>query len=226
MDQAADADEEDDGLGYYPDGVKRTLTNEQVAMFRHSEIYAILRARQVARENRDDDSKEDRAAVDRAEMNNGRDDDGVGNEVEEMPLNVSFRSTEDGPEYLDNEYSNPTTFTLNHENESQMEQPADSDIQASGSRRPVQNPRQYTPRKEKRKRTGHEMDLYDDNPINSKIRSRGRVRELDASFAEEQVLDYGDEARTEVDSEPQQNQAIEQPKVEGRKIWWPVLGGE
>jgi len=37
-------DDEDDGLGYYPDGVKRTLTDEQIAMFRHSELHALERA--------------------------------------------------------------------------------------------------------------------------------------------------------------------------------------
>ncbi|KAI9850250.1 MAG: hypothetical protein M1838_005976 [Thelocarpon superellum] len=42
--------EDDDGLGYYADGVKRTLTDEQVAMFRHSEIHALLRQRQLRRE--------------------------------------------------------------------------------------------------------------------------------------------------------------------------------
>lgn len=36
-------DEEDDGLGYYPDGVKRTLTDTQISIFRHSEIQRILR---------------------------------------------------------------------------------------------------------------------------------------------------------------------------------------
>ena len=43
--------DEDDDLGYYPDGVKRTLTDDQIAMFRHSEIYSILRERQVRKEN-------------------------------------------------------------------------------------------------------------------------------------------------------------------------------
>ena len=38
-------------MGYYPDGNKRTLTDEQIAMFRHSEIYSILRERQVHKEN-------------------------------------------------------------------------------------------------------------------------------------------------------------------------------
>ena len=40
----------DDGLGYYADGAKRHLTDEQVAMFRHSEVYAIVRAREVEQE--------------------------------------------------------------------------------------------------------------------------------------------------------------------------------
>lgn len=43
-------DEEEDDLGYYPDGVKRTLTDEQIAMFRHSEIQALLRERRLAEE--------------------------------------------------------------------------------------------------------------------------------------------------------------------------------
>ncbi|KAI8940335.1 hypothetical protein NX059_004028 [Plenodomus lindquistii] len=43
--------EEDDDLGYYSDGVKRTLTDEQIAMFRHSEIQEILRKRRSQRED-------------------------------------------------------------------------------------------------------------------------------------------------------------------------------
>ena len=42
---------EHDDLGYYPDGAKRTLTDDQIAMFRHSEIYSIVRERQVRKEN-------------------------------------------------------------------------------------------------------------------------------------------------------------------------------
>ncbi|KAF1840523.1 uncharacterized protein K460DRAFT_411106 [Cucurbitaria berberidis CBS 394.84] len=42
---------EDDGLGYYSDGARRTLTDEQIAMFRHSEIQSILRERRLRRED-------------------------------------------------------------------------------------------------------------------------------------------------------------------------------
>ncbi|KAL3438703.1 hypothetical protein BDV09DRAFT_191835 [Aspergillus tetrazonus] len=46
-----DVVDEDDDLGYYPDGVKRTLTDEQIRIFRHSEIHALLRERQIKQEN-------------------------------------------------------------------------------------------------------------------------------------------------------------------------------
>jgi hypothetical protein len=39
---------EDDGLGYYEDGVKRTLTNEQIEIFRHSELQALQRKQEKA----------------------------------------------------------------------------------------------------------------------------------------------------------------------------------
>ncbi|KAJ0161903.1 hypothetical protein CTA2_5416 [Colletotrichum tanaceti] len=44
--------EEEDDLGYYPDGVKRTLTDEQIAMFRHSELEALKREQARAAERR------------------------------------------------------------------------------------------------------------------------------------------------------------------------------
>ncbi|KAL6704738.1 hypothetical protein ACN47E_007659 [Coniothyrium glycines] len=43
-------DEGDDGLGYYANGAKRTLTDEQIAIFRHTEIQTILRKRRLKRE--------------------------------------------------------------------------------------------------------------------------------------------------------------------------------
>lgn len=45
--EVSDDNEDDDGLGYYPDGVKRTLTDEQVAIFRHSELERLRRAKEA-----------------------------------------------------------------------------------------------------------------------------------------------------------------------------------
>lgn len=36
-------EQEDDGLGYYDDGVKRTLTDEQIAVFRRKELWQMKR---------------------------------------------------------------------------------------------------------------------------------------------------------------------------------------
>ena len=49
------AEEVEDDLGYYEDGVKRTLTDEQIAIFRHSEIETLIRDRRHADEAREDD---------------------------------------------------------------------------------------------------------------------------------------------------------------------------
>lgn len=54
-------EEEDDNLGYYADGVKRTLTDEQIAMFRHTEIENLLRQKR----------KSDEAKADKAERASG-----------------------------------------------------------------------------------------------------------------------------------------------------------
>ena len=43
-------DEENDELGYYNDGAKRTLTDEQIQMFRHSEMEQLIREGVLARE--------------------------------------------------------------------------------------------------------------------------------------------------------------------------------
>ena len=46
-------EEEDDGLGYYDDGVKRTLTDEQIAIFRHSEVEELRREQRLQRDEDD-----------------------------------------------------------------------------------------------------------------------------------------------------------------------------
>ncbi|KAE8451068.1 hypothetical protein EG329_004740 [Mollisiaceae sp. DMI_Dod_QoI] len=56
--ECIEEEDEDDGLGYYEDGTKRTLTDQQIAIFRHSEIQAILRERRHAAEANDSDQIE------------------------------------------------------------------------------------------------------------------------------------------------------------------------
>lgn len=60
-------EEDEDNLGHYDDGTPRTLTDEQIAMFRHSEIQAIIRKRRQQREN-DGGSEEGEAEDSVAEL--------------------------------------------------------------------------------------------------------------------------------------------------------------
>ncbi|KAL8955756.1 MAG: hypothetical protein Q9183_006533, partial [Haloplaca sp. 2 TL-2023] len=83
--QNGEVGEEDDELGYYPDGVKRTLTDEQIKMFRDSEVYSIRRRRQVAMENAMSDRNH-------GPNNEGDDEDG---EVEEEIASDYDNGTED-----------------------------------------------------------------------------------------------------------------------------------
>jgi hypothetical protein len=71
-------EEEDDGLGYYPDGVKRTLTDEQIAIFRHSEVEALRRAEAKASkqetQKENTESNPSRINSDAAKFSRGNDD--------------------------------------------------------------------------------------------------------------------------------------------------------
>lgn len=45
-------------MGYYPDGAKRTLTDEQIRIFRHSEIHALRREKQAQEEEEEQCAKD------------------------------------------------------------------------------------------------------------------------------------------------------------------------
>ena len=62
--------------------------------------------------------------------------------------------------------------------------------------------------------------------------ARGFVRELDSSIMEDQILDYGDEPSTTEHPEKsglssaqsaEHSRESQARKVEGKKIWWPII---
>jgi hypothetical protein len=65
--------EVEENLGSYPDGVKRTLTDEQIRIFRHSEIHALLRARQLEEDDAEYEAR--RNLTDDAGAENGPEND-------------------------------------------------------------------------------------------------------------------------------------------------------
>ena len=203
-----DAGGEDvDGLGYYPDGVKRTLTDEQIAMFRHSEIYSILRERQVLAENRQADGYE-----------------------------PSDSQLSDGEEVPGAQISSDRL----------AETPPDQYTRSKGSKPGTaaqKNTNGLTPNtigSNKRKR--HSGDS--DDPQSQRHSFRRTARELDSLMEDDRILDYGDDPSSTLDSQTEvsnrtlmvssvsavvdpissANSVIRSPAVEGKKIWWPVVG--
>lgn len=80
-------------MGYYPDGVKRTLTDQQIEIFRHSEIQSLSRERKLKEQARLEEMGED--IQDDAENSDfGAEDgkaplaqeDGATDKVEEKPI--------------------------------------------------------------------------------------------------------------------------------------------
>ncbi|GFF21912.1 putative U6 snRNA phosphodiesterase [Aspergillus udagawae] len=82
--------DDDDDLGYYTDGVKRTLTDEQIRIFRHSEIHSLLRQKEL---------REEELAEEASELMPVRQVDGdVAEGQEDMPSGIPDGQQEKIPE--------------------------------------------------------------------------------------------------------------------------------
>lgn len=68
---------EQEDLGYYPDGVKRTLTDEQIRIFRHSEIHALLRERQLKQDEAEYEARREKNETE-SNQSNGAEDNAMG----------------------------------------------------------------------------------------------------------------------------------------------------
>jgi hypothetical protein len=83
--------EDDDGLGYYPDGVKRTLTDAQIAMFRWSEAQSLSRAKSRQLEDLEGGRLDEGSAESKENQQAKRNCSCDGSEVEESTQNLEKR---------------------------------------------------------------------------------------------------------------------------------------
>ena len=213
---------EDDGLGYYPDGVKRTLTDEQIAMFRHSEIYSLLRKRQLRKENREMDEDSSVSPIDSEALKLQR---------EPLSLVLPNESIAESRKIY-----GPGGKTLCKTNTEEAKLTDLTDLYG-----PARKDRAKITGNRKRKRA----DQHERRNINQGTTPRRQARELDNAVADAGSLDYGEEpsvdqcnsnsTRTEMQRaqvdytnhddlvDPQTSQEALPPK-ECRKIWWPAIG--
>lgn len=216
----------EDDFGYYPDGNKRTLTDDQIAMFRHSEIYAILRERQVRKENREADGEygledalpfeHDTDAMPRARSDVDHDGATVTNEENDRAVLYNTKQLSDA---VTDKPSEQQDCSYNPK-ESRSITLADKTLREEA----------LVPQGKRKRHVRDTGDVPDKG-----YTSRRLARELDSVVSIDQVLDYGDEP-SEKDTSTQgppehqdtgstSRQGDKDDSLPGQKIWWPVIEG-
>ena len=208
--------------------MKRTLTDEQIAMFRHSEIYAIVRQRQLRKESQEEVPKKETTTSITGGPGSPRAEEQDAGLIEEA-LDVA-------------EATVPMA--------SLTKEPANSDDDEEYIRflEAEEKGMRAEAAWKKRKRNGRYPDgNHDRAPTHRRL-----VRELDEVAGDSRALDYGEEPA--VSTGPTQTETVHQslgrkpiiydddedagPAMEasnathtgmvipqqGRKIWWPTIG--
>ncbi|GAB1727594.1 hypothetical protein NU195Hw_g4669t1 [Hortaea werneckii] len=165
---------EDEDLGSYADGAKRTLTDEQIEMFRHSEIEQLLRERRLLEEEEDYQNRASR---------------GTRGEVERSPSSASGRSSLEG-DLCD--LAKPAARSATRP--SPIRKPSQSS--RSESSKSTGNPgtwkrqrKQEVPYDQRHKRRWEDF-IEDNDPIEGSMTFRRNVRELDDRQEEPVIMDY------------------------------------
>lgn len=192
--------EDVDELGYYPDGVKRTLTDEQITMFRHSEVYSILRKRQVLAENRQADGYE----LSDSQLSDGE-------EVTEAQ--ISSDKFAEAPPDQDTRYKGSKPGTKAQRNTNGL---IPKTTGSNKRKRHIEDSDDPQSQGHSFRRTARELDsLIEDDQI------------LDYGDEPSRDLDSHNELSTVsavVEPTSSRSSVIRSPAVEAKKIWWPVIG--
>ena len=140
-----DAVEPDDGLGYYEDGTKRTLTDAQIAIFRHNEIEVLLRERRLDRDEKDyqtrpfDEAKEASPASDDSSIEG--DLVGLGNPTSRSANRPSSKRLRPVDDSEASSIEGDLASLAQEPTDDMQQQPRDQE-ESLGSRQPLQQDRQ------------------------------------------------------------------------------------
>jgi len=191
----------DDGLGWYSDGVKRTLTDEQIAMFRHTEFEQLMRKRRLQAE--DDEGDE------------GDDDDSYEPPGPDMPIIHTPRphSPLSDASSLEAEFIKPKTRTR-QKNKKKKKKTRSNQNENAPPKAPL-SPRSRIRKTEvpydQRNKRKWENYIDNEDPIHGSITHRRLVRELDGQPSNSVAIDYGDD-------EPAPPKAPQPIHISGRRI--------
>ncbi|KXS99567.1 hypothetical protein AC578_2214 [Pseudocercospora eumusae] len=166
--EAALSFEDDDGLGYYADGVKRTLTDEQIAVFRRTELWQMKHEQ----EQRQQDERNATDAHDPELVRAASPISDVSSLEDELLAYATVKQ-------LKSQSVEPKQRQPSHGSRS------DSNS-ASRRGRPSQQNIPYDQRNKRR----WEGYIHDEDPIEGSLTHRRVARELDDQQAEPVEMDY------------------------------------
>lgn len=201
-------------LGYYPDGQPRTLTDDEIAIFRHSEIQALLLQRMKERLEAEDSKP---SPTESGELSEGEISDHPDTAAAAGPEHSQGEAkTQNDPDLVKQEQSNSHDVLTDDQ---------DEDEEAEYARFLEQERREFAESTlRKRQKSRHNRDLNNRN-----VSTRRRIREMDAFESTDPILSYDD-------GEPPQsitNHSSETPALDsneeqstGRTIWWPQIGAK
>lgn len=172
--------EEQDALGYYDDGTKRTLTDEQITMFRRSEIEELLRERRLQRDEEDYQNRDPDEDIQQRAMSPASDVSSLEGDL----LGLARPAPAQKPE--------PKPKTKPKQSQPAKRQPSRSGrSDTSRSTGSLQRQRrQEVPYDERHKRKWE--DYIDENdPVHGSMTHRRMVRMLDEQQEETPEIDYG-----------------------------------
>lgn len=201
-------DFDDDGLGWYEDGVKRTLTDEQIEMFRHTEIEQLMRKRRLAADEKaeEDDDDDDYEPPGPAEF-------GVSNAYGSEPQSpVSDASSLEAELLSSAATKRPTQSRPQPQPKKKHSQSSrGKSVQSKGAVSPRSRKRKYEVPYDQRKKRKWENYIHNTDPVHGSMTHRRLVRELDGQQHKSVAIDYGDD-------EPAPSKPAPLPAVPGRRI--------
>lgn len=194
----------DDCLGYYEDGVKRTLTDEQIAMFRHSEIQALLRDRRLKAENND-----------------------IPFEVEEDAGRSVPTLAEEADDLADEDEEEEYARFLREERRQMQRDAATNKRQGTAEDEAADHERKASHRRIAREldvnlETDDSLDYGEEDcrPAHSDLHGREHAQEL----YERRKVDYADGDTGRRHTKDAASSHVNGARDGGKKIWWPVIG--
>lgn len=196
----------DDGLGWYSDGVKRTLTDEQIAMFRHTEFEQLIRKRRLQAEGEDegeDDDSYEPPGPDTPILHAPRPGSPV-SDASSLEAELFTEVIAQQPKPAKTRTRQKKKNKKSRSNQSKIA-PSKAPLSPRSRRRETEVP--YDQRNKRK----WENYIDDEDPLHGSMTHRRLVRELDGQPSGSVAIDYGDD-------EPAPPKAPQPIHVPGRRI--------